>query len=249
MALHQREGWTQSGAGRAFVDLHAHTSSSFDSLSDPVALTRTAAARGITHLAITDHDRVDGALRARDAQIPGITVLVGSEVRTRDGDLIALFIERPIEVGLPPREAIAAIREQGGLVGIPHPFDGTRGSLFRGDAHTELLSLVDWIEGWNARVLTPGGNAKAAALAATHGISSVSCSDAHSIMEIGNAATIFSGDPVTPALMRAALAAPHELVTGRGALLARAVMPFVKVINAARGNRRIAKGRTFGKTD
>ena len=118
MPLHQREGWTQEGAPKAFVDFHSHSSSSFDSLSDPIALTRAAAARGITHLAITDHDRVDGAQRARDAQIPDITVLVGSEVRTRDGDMIALFIERPIKVGLPPAEAIAAIREQGGLVGI-----------------------------------------------------------------------------------------------------------------------------------
>lgn len=249
MPLHQREGWTQEGALKAFVDLHAHTSSSFDSLSDPIALTRAAAARGITHLAITDHDRVDGAQRARDAQIPGITVLVGSEVRTRDGDLIALFIERPIEVGLPPAEAIAAIREQGGLVGIPHPFDGTRGSLLLKEEHAELITLVDWIEGWNARLLAPGGNARAATLAATHGIPSVASSDAHSIMEIGNAVTVLAGDPSTPTLMRAALAAPHELITGRGALLARLAMPFVKVINATRGNRRIKPGFTYGERE
>lgn len=249
MALHQREGWTHGGAGNAFVDLHTHTSSSFDSLSDPVALTRAAAARGITHLAITDHDRVDGAQRARDAQIPGIEILVGSEVRTRGGDLIALFIERPIEVGLPPAEAIAAIRAQGGLIGIPHPFDGGRGSLLTNDAFLELLTLVDWIEGWNARLLLPGGNARAAALAVTHKIPHVAVSDAHSIMEIGNAATVLTGNPSTPAGMRAALAAPHDHITGRGALLARAIMPFVKVINAARGNRRIRPGVTYGHTE
>ena len=249
MPLHQREGWTQEGAPKAFVDLHSHSSSSFDSLSDPIALTRAAAARGITHLASTDHDRVDGAQRARDAQIPGITVLVGSEVRTRDGDMIALFIERPIKVGLSPAESIAAIREQGGLVGIPHPFDGTRGSLLLKEEHAELITLVDWIEGWNARLLAPGGNARAATLAATHRIPSVASSDAHSIMEIGNAATVLTGDPSTPALMRAALAAPHELITGRGALLARLVMPFVKVINAARGNRRIKPGFTYGEQE
>ena len=224
MPLHQREGWTQEGAPKAFVDLHSHSSSSFDSLSDPIALTRAAAARGIT-------------------------VLVGSEVRTRDGDMIALFIERPIKVGLSPAEAIAAIREQGGLVGIPHPFDGTRGSLLLKEEHAELITLVDWIEGWNARLLAPGGNARAATLAATHGIPSVASSDAHSIMEIGNAATVLAGDPSTPALMRAALAAPHELITGRGALLARLVMPFVKVINATRGNRRIKPGFTYGEQE
>ena len=81
-------------AARAVVDLHCHTSASFDSLSDPAAVARTAALRGITHLAITDHDRIDGALRARDAATPGLTVIVGSEVRTAQGDLIALFLER-----------------------------------------------------------------------------------------------------------------------------------------------------------
>ena len=231
---------------RAVVDLHSHSSASFDSLSNPVALARAAAARGVTHLAITDHDRVDGAQRARAAQVPGITIIVGSEVRTQGGDMIALFIERPLQVGLPPEEAIAAIRAQGGLVGIPHPFDAWRGSLLLDDRFLALLSQVDFIEGWNARLVAPGGNQRAAELAATHGIPSVASSDAHSIMEIGNAASILTGDPSTPAGMRAALAAPHELITGRGSFVARAIMPAVKFINAARGNRRITPGRTFG---
>ncbi len=231
---------------RAVVDLHSHSAASFDSLSNPIALARSAAARGITHLAITDHDRVDGAQRARDAQVPGITIIVGSEVRTQAGDLIALFIERPLQVGLPPEEAIAAIRAQGGLVGIPHPFDTWRGSLLLDDRFLALLPLVDFIEGWNARLVAPGGNQRAAELAATHGIPSVASSDAHSIMEIGNAASILTGDPSTPAGMRAALAAPHELITGRGSFVARAIMPAVKLISAARGNRRITPGRTFG---
>jgi len=248
VALQRRADVAHSGTAQAYVDLHAHSSASFDSLSDPIALTRAAAARGITHLAITDHDRVDGAKRARDAQVQGISVLIGSEVRTRNGDLIALFIERPIQVGLPPAEAIAAIREQGGLVGIPHPFDAARGSLLLNDAFLELLPLLDWIEGWNARLIVPGGNALAAALAASHGIPSVATSDAHSIMEIGNAATILGGDPSTPAGMRAALAVPHDLVMGRGALVARLITPFAKVINAARGNRRIEFGATFSES-
>ena len=88
--------------GRAVLDLHSHTSASFDSLSDPIAHARAAATRGVTHLAITDHDRVDGALRARDARVPGIEIIVGSEVRTQAGDMIALFVERPLPVGLPP---------------------------------------------------------------------------------------------------------------------------------------------------
>lgn len=232
--------------GRAVLDLHSHTSASFDSLSDPIAHTRAAASRGVTHLAITDHDRVDGALRARDARVPGIEIIVGSEVRTQAGDMIALFVERPLPVGLPPEEAAAAIREQGGLVGIPHPFDTWRGSLLVDDRYLLLLTQVDFIEGWNARLLAPGGNQRAAELAAAHGIPSVASSDAHSIMEVGVAATVVRGDPSTPAGMRAALAAPHELITGRGSFVARAIMPVVKLLNAARGNRRIPPGSVFG---
>ena len=233
-----------AGRRRALVDLHCHTSASFDSLSDPVALARAAAARGVTHLAITDHDRIDGALRARDARVPGVEILVGSEVRTREGDLVALFVEQPIEVGLSARDAIAAIRAQGGLVGIPHPFDGWRGSLLRDEASLELVSLVDWIEGWNARVVAPGGNQRAADLARDVGLPSVAVSDAHTILEIGNAGTLLDGDLATPQGLRAALRGDCEAILGRGALVARLVTPVAKAINAARGNRRLRPGRT-----
>ena len=98
-------------------DLHVHTSASFDSLASPASVVRAAAARGLTHLAITDHDRIDGALAARAlaAELaPNLTILVGQEVKTRDGDLICVFLERPIPTGLPAAEAIAAARDQGG---------------------------------------------------------------------------------------------------------------------------------------
>ena len=105
-------------AGRAFVDLHCHSSASFDSLASPAALTRAAHARGLTHLAITDHDRIDGALRARDAAPAGLTVIVGEEVKTANGDLVCLFLERAVAPGRPAEETIAEVRAQGGLVGI-----------------------------------------------------------------------------------------------------------------------------------
>jgi predicted metal-dependent phosphoesterase TrpH len=236
-----------STSARVIVDLHCHTNASFDSLSNPLAVVRAAATRGITHLAITDHDRIDGAQRARDARVPGITVLVGSEVRTREGDLIALFIEQPITAGLPVREAIAAIRAQGGLVGIPHPFDGWRSSLLADSADEELLAHVDWIEGWNARLVAPGGNQRAAELAAAHGIPAVASSDAHTILEVGGAATAMSGDLSTPAGLRTALRGNREMIMGRGSLVARLITPVAKVVNAARNNRRIPAGSRFGE--
>ena len=122
------------GAPRAFADLHTHSRASFDSLASPLALVRTAARRGLTHLAITDHDRIDGALEARDraaTEAPEVTVIVGEEVRTTDGDLICLFLDEAIAPGLPADETIARARAQGALVGVPHPFDRFRGSLLR----------------------------------------------------------------------------------------------------------------------
>ena len=112
---------------RAFIDLHCHTSASFDSLATLRAVLRAAAARGLTHLAVTDHDRIDAALRARDVAPPGLTVIVGEEVKTADGDLIAVFLREVVPPGLSAVETIAAVREQGGLVGVPHPFDRLRG--------------------------------------------------------------------------------------------------------------------------
>ena len=77
--------------------------------------------RGLTHLAITDHDRIDVALEARDAAPAGLTVIVGEEVKTADGDLICALPRAAIPPGLTAAETIAAAREQGGLVGHPAP--------------------------------------------------------------------------------------------------------------------------------
>jgi len=221
--------------GRSFVDLHCHTGASFDSLARPEAVAQAAATRGLTHLAITDHNRIDGALRARDAAPAGLTVIVGEELRTLDGDLIAVFLERPIPPGLPVREAIDAVREQGGLVGIPHPFDRLRGSLFRDLRMQVVAELVDWVEAHNARVIGSGGNERAAALAREMGLPGVGVSDAHSVMEVGVAYTAVDGDPSTPEGLLAALT-NVEVVPGRASFIVRTLTPVAKLINLARGN-------------
>ena len=145
---------------RAFIDLHCHTSASFDSTAKPADVARAAHARGLTHLVVSDHDRIDGALAARDAAPAGLTVIVGEEVKTTDGDLICAYLRSAIPPGLSPEEAIAAAREQGGLVGIPHPFDRMRGSLLRDARMASLASLVDWVETYNARLIGNGNDAR-----------------------------------------------------------------------------------------
>ena len=238
------------------MDLHCHTSASFDSLASPESIVRTAASRGLTHLAITDHDTIDGALVARDyvsRETFDLTILIGQEVKTSDGDLIAVFLEKPIPSGLSPTEAIAAVREQGGLVGIPHPFDRFRGSLLTGsEATTEeseagpaaIASLVDWVEAHNARIMVGRGNEQATLFAREHDLPGVAVSDSHSTLEVGVAYSVLEGDPSTPDGLLAALP-PVHLVTGRATYFVRAVTPVAKLVQRARGRgRRAATGGT-----
>lgn len=234
-----------ASGNRAFLDLHCHTRASFDSLAAPRSVVRAAASRGLTHLAVTDHDRVDGALEAAEVartEAPGLTVIVGQEVRTTDGDLICVFLERSIPGGLSAREAIAETRAQGGLVGIPHPFDRFRGSVLISHGMAEIASLVDWVEAHNARVMVGSGNERAAAFAREHRLPGVAVSDAHSVMEVGVAYVALDGDPSTPDGLRAALPSA-ELVSGRATFFVRAVTPVAKLVQRARGNGRVLAGR------
>ena len=223
--------------GRAFVDLHCHTRGSFDCLSAPKDVVKAAASRGLTHLAITDHDRIDVALEARELAPAGLTVIVGEEVKTRDGDLICLFLERAIAPGMSAADTIAAAREQGGLVGLPHPFDRMRGSMLRDVSMAHIAGSVDWIETHNARVVGKGNEA-AAEFALGHRRPGVAVSDAHSVIEVGVSYTAMDGDPSTADGLRAALATA-QLVTGRASFYVRLWTPIAKTVQRLRGNGRV----------
>jgi predicted metal-dependent phosphoesterase TrpH len=231
-----------AGAGRAFIDLHCHTSSSFDSLASPHAVVRAAAKRGLTHLAITDHDRIDGALRARDAAPQGLSVIVGEEIKTSDGDLVAIFLRELVEPGMTAEQTIAAIREQGGLVGVPHPFDSHRGYGRKSGADlADIAGQVDWIEAYNARVVNrpfgPDANEQAALFALEHHLPGLAASDSHTVMEVGLAYNAVAGDPGTPDGMLAALRGV-DIHPGRATFYVRAWTPLAKMIQSLRGNGR-----------
>jgi predicted metal-dependent phosphoesterase TrpH len=204
---------------------------------------RAAASRGLSYLAITDHDRLEGALRARDAAPAGLHVIVGQEVRTTTGDLIALYTERAIGPGLGPFEAAQAIREQGGVVGLAHPFDRFRAGAGRKGWEQELEKLIpalDYVEAWNARLMVGDGNVRAAEFAKVNALPGVAASDAHTVMEVGVAYTILSGPLDTAEEFRSALAAGPRLVTAHGSRLIRLGMPFAKVVQRLRGNGRVS---------
>jgi predicted metal-dependent phosphoesterase TrpH len=236
-------------ADRSFADLHCHSSASFDSLSSVESLIRNARRFGLTHLAITDHERIDGALRARDlaaaqpasAETPRLTVIVGQEIRTTGGDLIGLFLERAVPPGRTPEATAAAIHEQGGLVGIPHPFDRFRNS--GGNAAepegtlSRLAQSVDFMEIHNARAVG-NANPRAAELAVREGVPGVAASDAHSPFEVGVAYTVFPGSFSTAEELRQLL--PRAtLVTGRASYFVRLLTPVYKLVNRTHGNVRL----------
>ena len=203
---------------------------------------RVAAERGLTHLAITDHDRIDGALAVRNAAPAGLTVIVGQEVRTSAGDLIALFVEQPVPPGLAPAEAARRIRDQGGVVGLAHPFDRFRAGAGRPGWEDELellLPLLDYVETWNARLMMGDGNRRAAELALTRGLPGVAVSDAHTLLEVGVSYTVLSGPLGSAVELRAALPSAR-LVTSHGSRLVRLATPLAKVIQRLRGNGRVA---------
>jgi predicted metal-dependent phosphoesterase TrpH len=223
---------------RYFIDMHCHTSASFDSLAKPESVVRAAAKRGLTHIAITDHDRIEGALRARDAAPDGLMVIIGEEIKTADGDLIALFLERAVAPHRSARQTIEEVRAQGGLVGIPHPFDRFRGSMLNDPRLEAMAAQVDWVEAHNARVVGGTGNERAQAFALEMGLPGIAVSDAHSVVEVAVAYTALDADPSTPEGLLAALA-DVELVPGRASYIVRTFTPVSKLINRVRGNGRV----------
>lgn len=198
----------------ARVDLHCHTRRSFDGVAEPGAVTARAAARGITHLAITDHETLEGALEAAASAPRGLTVLIGSEVNTPQGDLLFVFLERALPRGLSAVATIAAGREQGALVGIPHPYDTTRRSLLLDPANERLVGLVDWVETFNGRVGRRAENDRATALARRAGRPGIGASDAHTLVELGSVWTTMTGDPSTRAGLLEALRGPLRIEAG-----------------------------------
>jgi hypothetical protein len=235
------------GGGSVFADLHCHSSASFDSLSRPADLVRVARQRGLTHLAITDHGSLDGALAARELAGDGLTVIVGEEIRSADGDVIGLYLDVPVPGGLSALDTIAAIHAQGGLAGIPHPFDRFRASgLVRLASIAAVLRQVDYIEAWNARVPTAGVNERARRFALEHGLPGIAVSDAHSTFEVGVAYTRLAGPINGAADLKAALA-QAVLHPGRASILVRALTPLAKLVQRSRGRGRGRRANYGGR--
>ncbi len=168
------------------VEFHCHTHYSKDSLTSIEALLAACRRKKLDRVVITDHNTIEGALLAQ--QIAPDNVIVGEEIMTRAGELLAAFVSVEVPRGLPPQEAIDRLREQGAFISVSHPFDVLRSGHWEQADLLAILPEVDAIETFNARCLWPGFNNRAQAFARQHGLPGTVGSDAHMPSEIGRAA-------------------------------------------------------------
>jgi predicted metal-dependent phosphoesterase TrpH len=168
------------------ADLHVHTKHSADSYMSYQQLISACQSKGINCIAVADHGTTLGAREI--SKIAPFKVIICEEVRTPYGEIMGMFLQEDIPDKIPVDEAIKHIRDQGGLICIPHPYDRVRPSAFRdGKMLEEVVDRVDIIEVFNARSLFPGAERKALSLARRHGKLISYGSDGHSPSEIGYA--------------------------------------------------------------
>jgi len=170
------------------VDLHMHTDHSTDCATPVEVLLETARDRGLGAIAITDHNEVSGALEARRiaAGMDDIKVIVAEEVKTAEqGEVIGLFLEEKIPKGMTMAETIAAIREQGGLVYVPHPFDRFH-SVPDYEHLLDMVEEIDVLEVFNPRVAVTAFNEEAERFARKYRIVPGAGSDSHVAQGLGS---------------------------------------------------------------
>ena len=157
-----------------------------DSTTTEDELVEAVTASGIDVLCITDHHAIDGA-RGWRGVLP-CRVIVGEEIRSTQGEIIGLFLDERVPFGLTPQETATRIRDQGGLVYIPHPFDPMRRNLVEPALEALVADgLVDAIEARNAKTSLESLNRRAADFAAAHDLAAGAGSDAHVPEAIGSA--------------------------------------------------------------
>ena len=170
------------------IDLHVHTRHSHDSAAPVSSVLRRCRDSGLGLVAVTDHDNIRGGLEARESAA-GFPVIVGEEIKSSKGDIIGLFLEKPVPARLTPLETVKRVKDQGGLVGIPHPFDRLRPTAMGARALQEIVPWVDFVEGYNAHTFLSRDNSRGVDFASAHSLPVVACSDSHSALELGRTYT------------------------------------------------------------
>jgi predicted metal-dependent phosphoesterase TrpH len=170
------------------VEFHCHTIYSKDCLVRVENLLETCQKKGVDRIVITDHNTTRGAFQAQ--KIDPQRVIIGEEILTQKGELLAAFMQGEIPAGLSPLETIARLREQGAFISVSHPFDRLRSGHWQLQDLLEIAPLVDAIEIFNARCMSADFNRQAVEFAREHHLAGTVGSDAHAAFEIGRAAML-----------------------------------------------------------
>ncbi len=171
------------------VELHVHSSLSYDG-RDPVELIlEQAAAVGLDAIAITDHDEIDASLEAVErAPEYGLIGIPGIEISSKAGHVLGMGVEEAVPPGLSYDETLERIRDQGGLAIVPHPFQESRHGVMARISRSEL-ARADAIEVYNSRLLTGRANRQAERFAESCDLPMTAGSDAHISEMVGQAVT------------------------------------------------------------
>ena len=164
------------------VETHCHSEYSKDSLSKLEKLIETAQKRGLDKLILTDHNNIQGALKAK-AMAPDL-IIVGEEILTTKGEFLAFFVEEEIPRGLEPFDALERLKKQNAFISLSHPFDHLRHGWPLADLDA-LRPHLDAIEVFNGRSFTKKINQNALDYAKQYGLAGTVGSDAHTILEVG----------------------------------------------------------------
>jgi predicted metal-dependent phosphoesterase TrpH len=167
------------------VEFHCHTIYSKDSLTKPRSLVAAARRAGLDRVIVTDHNSIEGALAAKN--IAPDLIIIGEEIMTTHGEILAAFVTEKIPAGLKPRQVISLLRDQGAFISVSHPFDVFRGGHWELPQLLDIAPLVDAIETFNSRCMDMRPNLLAQKFALQHNLAGTVGSDAHTGWEIGRA--------------------------------------------------------------
>ena len=213
-----------------------HTHFSPDSEVSPERMAARCEEVGLDCIAVTDHNSIEGALAVQ--RIAPFMVIVGEEVRSSGGEITGLFLKEPVPRGLSPTETARKIKEQGGLVSIPHPFDRFRRGVIGQRALDEVLPYIDIVEAFNSRNNLSSDDRKAEEFAREHGLLTSGVSDAHTTMELGRTYVEMPEFDGTPDGFKRALA--------EGTIVGRRMPPLIHVLTTlTKLKKRLARAPTW----
>jgi len=165
------------------TEFHCHTIASKDSMTSPGKLVEVARRKGLDKLVVTDHNSILGALDAK--KIDPDLVIVGEEIMTTKGELLAAYVSEGIPPGLSPDKTITLLKEQGAFISVSHPFDSMRKGGWHEKDLLNILHQVDAIEVFNSRCMRSRFNHQAMEFAKKNNLAGTVGSDAHAAFEVG----------------------------------------------------------------